>query len=166
MLIEKNEFETSGSAILIAGDANYWFESGAVTDVLIRDNRFKAPCNSSPYQFCEAVISIYPEIPEPDTNLPFHRNIRIENNRFELADYPLLWALSTDSLSFVGNTVVRSHLFEPWHPNRQTFTIDACKNVVIGANIFDDEVLGRNVLLKRMSESWADIQDGLTVTVE
>jgi hypothetical protein len=35
VIIEDNTFESSGSAILIAGDANQWFESGAVKDVLI-----------------------------------------------------------------------------------------------------------------------------------
>jgi hypothetical protein len=44
VLIEKNRFESSGSAMLIAGDANYWYESGAVTDVTIRHNTFEAPC--------------------------------------------------------------------------------------------------------------------------
>jgi hypothetical protein len=38
VVIENNIFESSGSAILIAGDANNWFESGAVTDVLIKNN--------------------------------------------------------------------------------------------------------------------------------
>ena len=38
-LIENNIFESSGSAILIAGDANYWYETGAVKDVM--PNRHK-----------------------------------------------------------------------------------------------------------------------------
>lgn len=64
-MIENNVFESSGSAILIAGDANYWYESGAVKDVLIKGNDFRYPCMSSMYQFCEAIISIEPEIPSP-----------------------------------------------------------------------------------------------------
>ena len=44
VVIEDNRFESSGSAILIAGDANYWFESGAVRDVLIRNNEFADEC--------------------------------------------------------------------------------------------------------------------------
>ena len=42
-IIENNVFESSGSSILIAGDANGWYESGAVTDVLIRHNTFNDP---------------------------------------------------------------------------------------------------------------------------
>ncbi|MDX1285953.1 MAG: right-handed parallel beta-helix repeat-containing protein, partial [Draconibacterium sp.] len=56
--IENNIFESSGSAILIAGDANGWFESGAVTDVLIKGNTFTDLCNTSSYQFCEGIISV------------------------------------------------------------------------------------------------------------
>jgi hypothetical protein len=151
VLIENNVFETSGSAILIAGDANYWYESGAVTDVTIRNNEFRWPCNSSPYQFCNAIISIYPEIPEPDSTRPFHKNIRIENNSFNPSDYPVLYGLSVDGLTFKNNTITRSYAFGPWHPEKRTFVFDACKNVEISGNIFEGEVPGKNISLRRMS---------------
>jgi hypothetical protein len=151
VIIENNVFETSGSAILIAGDANYWYESGAVTYLLIRNNEFKAPCNSSSYQFCEAVISIYPEIPEPDSLQPFHKNITIEGNSFNPSDYPVLYALSIDSLRFTGNTITKSNLHTSWHYNKQTITLDACRNVEISGNKIGEDVLGKNILLKGMS---------------
>jgi len=151
VLIENNIFETSGSAILIAGDANNWYESGAVKDVTIRNNEFRWSCNSSFYQFCNAIISIYPEIPEPDSARPFHRNIRIENNSFNPSDYPILYALSVDGLTFKNNTITRSYDYEPWHFQKYNFLIDACKNVEISGNILEEDVLGKNILLKRMS---------------
>jgi hypothetical protein len=80
VVIERNRFQSSGAAILIAGDANDWYESGAVRDVVIRQNTFDAVCNSSPYQFGEGIISILPQIPEPQAAHPFHRNIRIDAN--------------------------------------------------------------------------------------
>ena len=150
VLIENNIFETSGSAILIAGDANYWYESGPVKDLTIRNNEFRTPCNSSSYQFCEAVISIYPEIPEADPANPYHRNITIEGNTFNPADYPILYAKSIDGLSFMNNTITRSYDFEPWHRTKQNFLIDACKNVDISGNTFGEDVLGKNILLKNM----------------
>ena len=64
VVIENNIFESSGSAILISGDANGWYESGAVKDVMIRNNTFNEACLTSMFQFCEAIISIYPEIPK------------------------------------------------------------------------------------------------------
>jgi hypothetical protein len=151
VLIENNIFETSGSAILIAGDANYWYESGSVKDITIRNNTFRAPCNSSSYQFCNAIISVYPEIPNADPLHPFHKNIKIENNRFNPSDYPILYAKSVDGLSFKNNTIIRSYDFEPWHPQKYNFLFDACKNVEISGNIIAKDVLGKNILLKNMS---------------
>jgi len=148
VIIENNIFESSGSAILIAGDANGWFESGAVTDVLIKNNTFTDLCNTSSYQFCEGIISIYPIIPKLDENTPaFHKNIRIDGNRFNPFDYPLLFARSTDSISFTNNTVTRSYNFEPYHDRQFTFTFESCKNITLTGNTFSDDLLGKNVLL-------------------
>jgi hypothetical protein len=149
VVIENNVFESSGSAILIAGDANNWFESGAVTDVLIKNNVFTELCNTSSYQFCEGIISVYPEIPELNENTPqFHKNIRIENNEFHPFDYPVLFARSVNGISFNNNTVTRSNRFEPYHHRKFTFSYEACKNISISNNTFSGEVLGKNILLK------------------
>jgi hypothetical protein len=147
VIIEKNVFESSGSAILIPGDANGWYESGAVTDVLIRNNIFNDPCMTSMYQFCEGIISIYPEIPKPDINKPFHRNIRIENNEFHPFDYPVLYAKSVDGLAFTGNRLIRSNRFEPFHSRKSTFTFENCINIQIKGNSYEGEILGKNIRL-------------------
>jgi len=149
VIIENNIFESSGSAILIAGDANGWFESGAVTDVLIRNNDFTEFCNTSSYQFCEGIISVYPIIPKLDTNTPaFHKNIRIENNRFHPFDYPVLYAKSVDGISFENNTVTRSMRFEPYHQRKYTFSFEAGKNITVRNNTFSDDLLGKNIFLE------------------
>jgi len=148
VLIENNRFQSSGSAILIAGDANYWYESGAVGDVTIRGNVFGEACLSSPYQFGEGIISIDPEIPKPDPAFPFHRNIRIENNEFHPSDYPVLYAKSVDGLTFSGNRLIRSRHFEPVHARKTTLTFEACRRVRVERNQLGDDVLGRNIGLK------------------
>ncbi len=150
VVIENNIFETSGAAILIAGDANYWYESGAAKDITIKNNEFRFPCNSSSYQFCEAIISIYPEIPAPNALKPFHKNIKIENNIFNPSDYPILFAVSVDGLSFKNNTIKRSYAFTPWFPQQYNFRLEACKNVEISGNTIGKDVLGKNILLKGM----------------
>lgn len=147
VIIENNVFESSGSAILIPGDANGWYESGAVTDVLIRNNIFNDPCMTSMYQFCEGIISIFPEIPKPDINKPFHRNIRIENNEFHPFDYPVLYAKSVDGLSFTGNKMIRSNRFQPFHSRKSTFTFENCTNIQIKGNNYGGDILGKNVRL-------------------
>ncbi len=150
VVIEDNTFKSSGSAILIAGDANEWFESGAVQDVLIERNHFLDACLTSMYQFCEALISIEPEIPVLDSNAPFHRNIRITQNDFNPYDYPVLFARSVEGLSFTDNTITRSHRFTPFHPSHWMFRFQGCKQVLISGNQLQGEVLGRNIRLEQM----------------
>ncbi len=168
VVIENNVFESSGSAILIAGDANNWFESGAVKDVLIRNNIFTDLCNTSSYQFCEGIISVYPEIPQLNENTPpFHKNIRIENNEFHPFDYPVLFARSVDGISFTNNSITRSNRFEPYHHRKFTFSFEACKNATITGNTFSPDVLGMNILLKwtQEKEVKADPEQKLSVRI-
>jgi len=153
-----NTFESSGSAILIAGDANYWYESGGVKDVTIRNNHFTDLCLTSMYQFCEAVISIYPEIPKPDPARPaFHRNIRIENNRFDLFDYPVLYAKSVDGLTFNRNKLLHSTRFEPWHPRKTGISLEACLDVEIKDNIIDERLPGKSLTINQMKRNQVDM---------
>ena len=167
VIIENNIFESSGSAILIAGDANNWFESGAVTDVLIRNNTFTDLCNTSSYQFCEGIISIYPEIPVlNETTPPFHKNIRIENNRFNPFDYPVLFAKSVDGISFKNNVVTRSRRFEPYHNRKYTFTFEACKNISVSGNQFSEDLLGKNIYLKWTKQDELDFNQPQEFTIE
>ncbi len=167
VVIERNYFESSGSAILIAGDANNWYESGAVRDVLIRQNVFADPCLTSPYQFSEAVISIYPEIPKPRENPEkFHRNIRIVENEFHPFDYPVLYARSVNGLIFNDNKLVRSHRFKPWHRRKNTFTLEYCANAEIAGNAFEGDILGMNVLLKGMKKRDCRIDKAQGLRVE
>ncbi len=165
VIIENNTFESSGAAILIAGDANNWYESGAVADVVIRHNTFNDPCMTSMYQFCEGIISIYPEVPKPQTGLPFHRNIRIENNTFHPFDFPVLYAKSVEGLVFSGNTLIRSHRFNPFHTRKSTFTFENCLNVQVTGNSFVGDVLGKNIKLINTSRKTVriDKKQGLMI---
>jgi len=152
VLIEDNYFESSGAAILIAGDANNWYETGAVKDVTIRNNVFADPCLTSLYQFSEGIISIFPEIPDLTASMEkYHRNIRITNNEFHLYDYPLLYAKSVDGLSFTGNRLIRSHSYPPFHPRKYNFSLISCSQVEISGNDISKEILGKNILLEGMS---------------
>lgn len=108
VLIEDNYFESSGSAILVAGDSNFWFESGACKDVTIRRNTFTNKCNSSYYGFCEGMISICPVVPEPDETKPFHENIQVCNNVFDVTTSKSIYALSCNRLQIRDNLIFTS----------------------------------------------------------
>ena len=154
IVIENNIFESSGSAILIADDANNDLKSASVTDVLIENNDFNDLCNSGSYQLSEAVISIYPGIPDFNENtVPLYKNIRITNNRFNPFDYPVLFARSAENLTFENNSIKRSTRFEPFHSRQNMFSFEGCRNIFINNNTISENVLGKNILLKWMSKS-------------
>ncbi|MBR5870313.1 MAG: hypothetical protein IKZ09_04685 [Clostridia bacterium] len=135
--ITGNVFASSGAAILVAGDSNYWFESGECHDVEISHNVFTDACLTSEYQFGEGIVSICPVVPEPVTEVPFHKNIRVHDNVFDTADTPVLSAFSTAYLTFENNTVFRSPAAEKWHPTAQgMIRLDHCMNVTARGNRF------------------------------
>ncbi|KAA2284222.1 alpha-1,3-galactosidase B, partial [Acinetobacter sp. AB118710] len=78
-LVENNRFDhTSGTAILLCGDANGWYETGSCHDIQIRNNTFINALTNM-FQFTNAIISIYPEIPDlKNQQKYFHSHIVIE----------------------------------------------------------------------------------------
>lgn len=147
VIIENNTFESSGSAILISGDANGWYESGAVQDVTIRHNTFNDPCMTSMYQFSEGIISIFPEIPAVDPAKPFHRKVYIVENTFHAFDYPVLYAKSVQDIWFINNSIDRSYRFQPFHQRKDMLTFEACRQVKVTGNQIGNDVLGKNIRL-------------------
>lgn len=131
---EDNIFDhTSGTAILLCGDCNGWYESGAVRDLLIRNNTFINALTNM-FQFTNAVISIYPEIPDLDNQVShFHGGkkdaIVIEKNHFITFDKPLLYAKSVDGLIFRKNKVTRNHDYEPFHWNQEEILLEKSINI-------------------------------------
>ena len=131
VVVENNRIASSGAGIKISGDANFWFESGAVRDVLIRNNEFGDCCYGSPV-WGRAAIDIDPEIESPHGNAAcFHSNIRIENNRFCTFDVGILFARSVNGLVFRGNTIRRTNSYPPTGRMKRPLVIEACENVEI-----------------------------------
>lgn len=163
VLIENNVFESAGSAILIAGDANYWYESGGCNDVIIRGNHFSDCCMTAIYQFCEGIISICPEIPSPQKDKPFHRNIRITDNTFLAFDYSVLYALSVQGLEFSHNKIIRSHTYKPFFHRKHMLNLAFCSDVTIHSNRLIGGVLGQDISICEMTT--ADIHLPLNNTL-
>ena len=135
-IVENNLFDlTSVAAILLCGDCNGWFETGACRHVIIRKNRFVNALTNL-FQFTNAVISIYPEIPDlKGQQQYFHGGpeggIVIEDNEFETFDAPILYAKSVDGLVFRNNTIKLNTEYKPFHPNRNRFWLERVTNVTI-----------------------------------
>ncbi len=62
---------------------------------------------SSMYQFCNGVISICPIVPKHELEHPYHKNIKIYKNKFEVSDATVLYAYSCKNFEFYDNEVIR-----------------------------------------------------------
>lgn len=80
IVIENNAFcKLSMAPIYISCDANNWYESGRVEDVLIRNNKFYN-CQG------DGVIFINPVIEKASEERTVHKNIRIEENEIHYSE--------------------------------------------------------------------------------
>lgn len=118
-LIEGNRFmRCPMPAILIADDARSWYESGRVTDVVIRENLF-VECSSP-------VIDIAPE--NDVIGGYVHGGICIEGNEFVSSAGATLKARSVDGLSIDRNKVV-----SPYGEERE-LTVDVTSSTAVTIN--------------------------------
>lgn len=145
VVVENNYFYRTGMfAILIAADANSWFESGGVNDVLIRNNIFDACAYNLYYDNDSYVISIEPENHERVNKHWVHRNIRIEGNEFNIyKDNLIIKAKSTQNLYF-GKNQIRNTEFIPMLKGRiksnsikPSFNFEDCTGVKMTDNIYE-----------------------------
>ncbi len=153
-ICEDNLFDhTSGTAILLCGDCNGWYETGACRDVLIRRNRFVNALTSM-FQFTNAVISIYPEIPALDEQKAYFHGgtknaIRIIDNEFDTFDHPLLYAKSVDGLLWKGNTIKKNNDFAPFHWNKASVLLERVTHVNIEGVLCNGEVKRMELMLPK-----------------
>ena len=128
---QSNLFDhTSGTAILLCGDCNGWYESGPVRDLVISRNTFINALTSQ-YQFTNAVISIYPEIPKLSESDPYFHggkpgSIVIRDNYFDTFDAPLLYAKSVNGLVFKKNKKRTNTEYKPYHWNQKVIWLEHC----------------------------------------
>ena len=136
VIVEDNLFDhTSGAAILLCGDCNGWYETGACRNVIIRRNRFVNALTNL-FQFTNAIISIYPEIPNLEGQQQYFHggkegSILIEENEFDTFDAPILYAKSVDGLVFRNNTIRTNNEYKPFHWNRSRFLLERTNRVRI-----------------------------------
>lgn len=126
--IHNNFFHNAGSAIKISGDANSWYESGAVRDVEIRENLFD---NCGYGVWGQGIIAIDPEIqPEYLSAGYYHQNIRIERNTFRTFHDELILARSVNGLTIRENTVESTSDYPAKNSSFERQKLEHCTNVV------------------------------------
>jgi hypothetical protein len=137
IVIEDNDFSSMMSAIFFRGETFFWFESGAVEDVLIRNNRFDY-CAYSGME--HAVLNVTPRLGKGfDQNEPFDRNIRFEDNTITTFDSRIVWADRVDGLVIKNNTIIRTMDAEPLYSDSPVFDFRNCRNVEVIGNRYEGE---------------------------
>ena len=112
VVVEGNTFSSMMSAILFEGDMDHWYESGAVRDVTIRNNRFL----DGTYGGADfPTIFINPHQKKEVPGHPYERNITIEGNLFRTFNEQLLRAKSVGGLIFRDNTIELSEKYKPYN---------------------------------------------------
>jgi hypothetical protein len=144
VVLEHNTISAPGAAVKISGDANSWYESGAVKDVTIRNNRFLASNYCCP-DWGKAVIDIDPEIRHPELYECYHSNIRIENNVFETFDLGIVSGHSVDGFTFRNNRIIRTDDYPAHGYMKHSIELKAVRNVDIAGNEAPEEY--RSILL-------------------
>lgn len=134
VLVENNYFDyTSGSALLLAGDAANWYESGSCKNVIIRNNRIVNALTSS-YQFTRAIFSFTPTIGDiVSQKKSYHANVRIEGNEIVSYDVPLLYSISAENVEFINNKINYNSDFPSW--KQKPFQFNKVKNITISGNV-------------------------------
>ncbi|VGO17428.1 Alpha-1,3-galactosidase B [Pontiella desulfatans] len=132
VLIEDNHLSSQMHGILIEGDNNKWYESGAVEDVVIRNNEF--------VNIGFACDNRYPLLASPlfnDTQHMgegrYHRNIKFIDNTIRSFNGHMVEARSCEGLTISGNKMVFSTDY-PAIEEGEAIKLDYCSNVSIVKN--------------------------------
>ena len=156
VVVESNLFsKVTGSPILFAGDDYYWYESGACRDVVIRGNVFSNCCTAAAkHGYSKGVISFYPIVRDfAAQRRRYHGNVLVEGNAFNGFDVPLLFAISTENITWRDNRVTYGGRYRGWE--EPPFVFKHCLNVTI-----DGRAVPGDTLLVTAPRHEEDFNDG------
>lgn len=136
-VIENNNLSSMMSSILFRGETFYWFESGAVEDVLIRNNHF----NYCAYSGSEhAVLYITPRLGSGfDKTESYDKNIRFIDNTIETFDPRIVMADRAEGLVIKGNKITRTKAYRSIHPDAPVIDLTNCVGTEVINNIYSGE---------------------------
>jgi Right handed beta helix region len=133
-VIENNFFSSMMSSILFRGETFFWYESGAVNDVLIRNNTFDYCAYSGAEH---AVLYITPRLGKSfDQTAIFDRNIRFENNTIKTFDNRIVIAHRVDGLVIKNNNITKTNQALQLYPKAPLFEFKNCNGIVIKENTY------------------------------
>ena len=138
IVIENNNLSSMMSSIMLRGETFYWFESGNVEDVIIRNNNF-VDCAYAGSE--HAILKVSPRLGAAFSKTDLYdRNIVFENNTISTFDSRIVWADRVDGLIIKNNTIKQTYTFKPLYPNAYMFDLINCNNVEIINNTYKGTV--------------------------
>jgi hypothetical protein len=139
IVIENNTLSSEMSSIGLRGEMVNWYESGAVNEVIIRNNHF-IDCAHGGEQ--HAVLWVSPKLGDGfNSNESYDRNILFENNLIETFQNRIVWADRLDGLVFKGNTIRQVGNHKSKFPNSYLFDFENCKDIFISNNVYEGDVI-------------------------
>ncbi len=120
-LVENCLFETSGAAVYLEGEAEYWYESGAVRELIFRKNRF-VDCSYVP-EWGGAPIVACPKVTCGEGSF-FHGRVVLEENEFSCFDERLLQLRQVGEICMKKNRYIATKTY-PTKPGKR-FDIAEC----------------------------------------
>ncbi|AWV99802.1 right-handed parallel beta-helix repeat-containing protein [Arcticibacterium luteifluviistationis] len=139
IVIENNKLSSMMSSIMLRGESFFWYESGNVEDVLIRNNHF-TDCAYGGAKG-HAILTVSPRLGKAfDETELYDRNIVFENNTIETFGNRIVWADRLDGLIFRGNTIKQTKMYSPQFSDAPLFELINCKDVQIHDNSYEGDV--------------------------
>lgn len=140
-VIENNKLSSMMSSILFRGESFYWYESGAVEDVVIQNNEF-TNCATSGKE--HAVMWITPRLGKDySVEEGYDHGIKFINNTINTFDSRIVRADRAVKLLIKGNVITQTKDMKPIFPDRPMFDLLNCEDVEISNNTYKgDEKTG------------------------
>lgn len=169
VVIEDNVFDNMTMAnIYLSNDADYWYESGPIRNMTIRNNQFyirptgQAEWGDVSGIFVDPVVlGGLQNAPAPKGEIPVHRNIIVDGNEFHMGNDNVVTAEDVDGMTITNNQILRDNpgieitldeiaglgIGEVQDIGKEVkettlpkdiFKFRNCKNVTISGNTYDD----------------------------
>lgn len=169
VVIEDNVFDNMTMAnIYLSNDADYWYESGPIRNMTIRNNEFyirptgQAEWGDVSGIFVDPVVlGGVQNAPAPKGEIPVHRNITVDGNEFHMGNDNVVTAEDVDGMTITNNQIIRDNpgieitldeitglgIGEAQDIGKEVkettlpkdiFKFKNCKNVTISGNTYDD----------------------------
>lgn len=154
--------------IYLSNDADYWYESGPIRNMIIRNNEFYIrPTGQNEWGDVSGVyvnpvvLTGVQDAPASKGDIPVHRNITIEGNEFHMANDNAVTATGVDGMKIINNKIIRDDAGIEISMNvadrmeigevldietdvqettlgKDVFKFTDCKNVEISGNTYDE----------------------------